>query len=115
MPPLLIVIFAVAGWIALVLSLRWAGVWFFSRGPGGDPVTGLMVWGTQVYCHLMHRVRYEGLKHVPPTNQPGALVVVCNHTSPTDPLRNPASWLSFDSLDRRLVRAGHRDGIPSHG
>ncbi len=86
MPPLLIVIFAVAGWIALTLGLRWAGEWFFSRGPGGDPVTGLMVLATQVYCHLMHRTQYEGLKHVPQTNQPGGLIVVSNHGSPIDPV-----------------------------
>ena len=55
MPPLLIVIFAVAGWIALTLGLKWAGFWLFSRGPGGDSVTGLMVLATQVYSRLMHR------------------------------------------------------------
>ncbi len=86
MPPLLIVIFAVAGWIALALSLRWAGLWLFSRGPGGDPVTGLLCLAARVYCHLMHRARYEGLKHVPQTNQPGGLIVVSNHASPIDPV-----------------------------
>lgn len=86
MPPLLIVISAVAGWIALVLGLRWAGVWFFSRAPGGDPVTGLMCLAARLYCHLMHRARYEGRKHVPPTNQPGSLIVVSNHGSPIDPV-----------------------------
>ncbi len=86
MPPLLIVIFAVASWIAVVLGLRWAGLWLFSRGPGGDPVTGLMCLAARVYSHLMHRARYEGLKHVPQTNQPGGLIVVSNHASPIDPV-----------------------------
>lgn len=86
MPPLLIVIFAVAGWITLTLGLRWAAVSFFSRRPGGDPVTGLMVLATQVYSRLMHRTQYEGLKDVRQTNQPGGLIVVSNHGSPIDPV-----------------------------
>ena len=34
----------------------------------------------------MHRVRYEGIQHGPPTNDPGPLIVVSNHGAGMDPL-----------------------------
>ena len=86
MPPLLIVILVVAGWVALALGLRWMLFWHFSHGPGGDPITGLLCLWARVYCRVMHRAQYRGLKHVPQTNRPGGLIVVSNHASPIDPL-----------------------------
>ncbi len=86
MPAMLIVILAVAGWVALALGLRWLLFWHFSHGPGGEPVTGLLCLWARVYCRIMHRAQYRGLKHVPQTNWPGGLIVVSNHASPIDPL-----------------------------
>ena len=86
MPPVLIVILAVAGWVALALGLRLILLWHFSHGPGGDPVTGLLCLWARVYCRVMHRAQYRGLKLVPQTNRPGGLIVVSNHTGPIDPL-----------------------------
>ncbi len=77
---------AAAAWLAIVLLLRWAGQRFLARGPRGESLAGLMWLVFRAYCRLMHRTRYAGRHHVPPTNRPGGLVVVSNHTGPVDPL-----------------------------
>lgn len=67
--------------------LLWA--WFcrwIMDNPRGDPVTGLILRGMEVYSALVHRVRYEGLEHVPAVVNAGPLVVVCNHTAGIDPV-----------------------------
>jgi 1-acyl-sn-glycerol-3-phosphate acyltransferase len=75
-----------AGWLILVGLLRWTVVPRLATGPGGDPGTGLLWRIVRAYGRLVHRTTYTGLEHVPPTNRPGGLVVVSNHTGPIDPL-----------------------------
>ena len=77
---------AVAGWLALVLLFRWIALRWLTIGPGGDPVFGLLWHTFRLYLRIMHRPTYTGLEHVPPSNDPGGLIVVSNHTGPVDPL-----------------------------
>lgn len=73
-------------WIALALLGRWVAARWLATGPRGDAATGLMWHILRLYCRLMHRPTYTGLKLVPAGNRPGPLVVVSNHTGPIDPL-----------------------------
>jgi 1-acyl-sn-glycerol-3-phosphate acyltransferase len=86
MPLWVNLLIAVAAWAAFVLLVRLAARLWFSRGPGGQASTGLLWSCLRGYCRLVHRVRFDGLEHVPATNRPGGLVVVSNHTGPVDPL-----------------------------
>ncbi len=95
-------IIAAVAWLGLVLLARWIGLHWLSRGPGGNPVTGLLWHAVRVYCRLLHRPRYAGLVHVPRTNRPGGLIVVANHTSPIDPLLIQAAC----SFEIRWMMAG---------
>ncbi len=72
---------AVAVWMCWFFGARW-----WSRGPGANPITGLLWVVIRVYCHLRHTPTYRGLQHVPATNHTGGLIVVANHTGPIDPL-----------------------------
>jgi 1-acyl-sn-glycerol-3-phosphate acyltransferase len=83
--PLTVALF-LAGWCAVVLLFRLTIARRLARGPGHEPVTGLMWYAIRIYSRLMHRPTYVGLEHVPPTNDPGGLIVVSNHTCPVDPL-----------------------------
>jgi 1-acyl-sn-glycerol-3-phosphate acyltransferase len=71
----------------------WAGVCALAerRNPRpGDPLAGLAALIVRVYARVLHRVRFEGLEHVPswrPGDEPaGPLVVVANHSAGVDPL-----------------------------
>lgn len=72
---------AVVVWMCWFFGARWS-----SRGPGANPITGLLWLSVRVFCHLRHRPTYRGLQHVPDTNRTGGLIVVANHTGPIDPL-----------------------------
>lgn len=74
-------------WV-LGLLLALVGLGFISRAvcdnPRGDPSTGVLSAILRLYARLVHRVRYEGLSHVPPPG--GPTLFVCNHTAGIDPL-----------------------------
>jgi 1-acyl-sn-glycerol-3-phosphate acyltransferase len=76
----------IAGWFVLVLVYRLAISPWLAGGPGGDTLTGFLWRIVRVYTRLMHHPTYEGLEHVPTSNDPGGLIVVSNHTGPIDPL-----------------------------
>jgi 1-acyl-sn-glycerol-3-phosphate acyltransferase len=75
-------------WAAAMLLWRAAAVPWLSRGPLGDPATGLMWRFIQLYGRLVHRVRYVGRDRVPAANLPGGggMLIVSNHTGSADPL-----------------------------
>lgn len=77
-------------------GLAWAG-WaaacrVFDRHPrGGDDGQAGLAWGlVQLWVRLVHRLRVEGLEHVPrwSAGDPpvGPLVIVANHSAGIDPL-----------------------------
>lgn len=77
--------------------LAWGGwVWFcrWLLAPGfrgGDLAACVTCRAMQVYARVVHRLRVEGLEHVPRDRSPdgrGAcgLIVACNHTSGVDPV-----------------------------
>lgn len=89
--------------MAWALFCRW-----LLTNPRQEPLVGLIYRGMQAYVALLHRVRYEGLNHVPRGVSPGPLVVVCNHTAGIDPLLVQAAcefevrWMMAN--DMRLPR-----------
>lgn len=54
--------------------------------PRGDFETGLSWRLMQVYVRLVHRLEIRGGEHVPSGYEPGALLLVANHTAGVDPL-----------------------------
>jgi 1-acyl-sn-glycerol-3-phosphate acyltransferase len=87
-----ILLLGAAAWIALVLAGRWALMPILRRAPG-DPITGLIWYGLQLYCFFVHRTRFEGFAELRRQTLPGpwpgggaGLIVVANHTSAVDPL-----------------------------
>ncbi|MFN0133537.1 MAG: lysophospholipid acyltransferase family protein [Phycisphaerales bacterium] len=54
--------------------------------PSGDVYTGLAWYLTRHYSRLFHRLRVEGIEHLPRGKRPGPLVVVMNHTAGIDPI-----------------------------
>ncbi len=77
--------------ITLILGLAvFAAVGAASRGlmdnPRGDVMWGLGWWMARGYARLVHRVRIEGLEHIPKSIRPGRLIVVVNHTAGVDPI-----------------------------
>jgi 1-acyl-sn-glycerol-3-phosphate acyltransferase len=82
----LTVALALAGWLALVGLFRLTIQRWLASGPSGNAVTGFLWLVVRAYGRLVHRTTYTGLELIPPSNRPGGLVVVCNHTGPIDPL-----------------------------
>jgi 1-acyl-sn-glycerol-3-phosphate acyltransferase len=76
----------IAGWLVLVGLFRLTIQRWLASGPSGNAVTGFLWLVIRAYSRLVHRTTYAGLEHIPPSNRPGGLVVVCNHTGPIDPL-----------------------------
>ncbi|MEK6700993.1 MAG: lysophospholipid acyltransferase family protein [Planctomycetota bacterium] len=74
----------------LVISLAWlAWAWAASRlmdNPRKDARWGILFAVGTAYVHLVHRLRVEGRQHIPGTTNPGALIVVVNHTAGIDPV-----------------------------
>ncbi len=52
----------------------------------GDVLTGITLLFLRFYARVVHRMRVEGLEHVPDAVEAGPLVVVSNHTAGVDPL-----------------------------
>lgn len=77
----------------------------------GDPLAGAARVGTRVYARLVHRLRVEGLEHVPCRRDAGPLIVVANHTSGVDPLLVQAHcpffvrWLMAEDMGHPSVGA----------
>jgi 1-acyl-sn-glycerol-3-phosphate acyltransferase len=51
-----------------------------------DPLWGLGIAFIRLYCRLVHRLRVEGMEHVPASLRPGRLIVIVNHTAGVDPI-----------------------------
>jgi 1-acyl-sn-glycerol-3-phosphate acyltransferase len=90
----LLIISGIFAWIALVVIAR-----LIERAPRREIDWALAWLVVCVYARLMHRVRFEGLEHIPRwrTGDPpvGPLVIVANHTAGVDPLLVHAAC-SFD-------------------
>ena len=84
--PLTPIILAFAIWALAVLAFQWLFRRLRRNGPG-ETWQDFIAWHLiRVGCRIIHRVRYEGLEHVPHTNRPGALIIVSNHTGSIDPV-----------------------------
>lgn len=86
MTPLQWVAIAIVLWVAFVSLAYLVILPWLSKGPDNDPFIGLCWRLVRVYTHLIHRLEVTGLEHVPKTQTPGPLVIVCNHTGSVDPL-----------------------------
>jgi 1-acyl-sn-glycerol-3-phosphate acyltransferase len=82
----LTILVAVAAWLLVVLVWQLTVVPWLTKGPSGDPVTGFLWQVVRTYSRLVHHTTFTGTGLVPPTNCPGGLVVVSNHTGPIDPM-----------------------------
>lgn len=73
----------------LWLALAFFSTWLMRARPRGDDVAGSAALRLiQLYARFVHRLRVEGLEHVPARAESDrtALIVVANHTSGADPL-----------------------------
>lgn len=65
-------------------------VGFLSRAvfqnPRGDFESGIAFWTGRAYVRLVHHRRVHGREHIPSDRQPGAIIVVANHTAGIDPI-----------------------------
>lgn len=84
--PLTPILIAFAAWAAAVLTFNAAFRRLRRNGPGHSWQDFFAWYFLRAVCRVIHRVRYEGLEHVPATNRPGPLVVVSNHTGSVDPI-----------------------------
>ncbi len=84
----------VASQVITLLLLAWAALILLARAVEHSPREGgdwTLAWLVVcIYTRLVHRVRFEGLEHIPHWKRgdpaPGPLVVVSNHTAGVDPL-----------------------------
>jgi 1-acyl-sn-glycerol-3-phosphate acyltransferase len=84
--PLTPIVIVFAAWAAAVLLVRWLFNRLSHNGPG-ESWQDFLAWHVvRSFCRVVHRVRHEGLEHVPRTNKPGPLIVVSNHTGSIDPM-----------------------------
>jgi 1-acyl-sn-glycerol-3-phosphate acyltransferase len=60
--------------------------WMAVSGPTGTPGVGIAWRLFRLYARVVHRLRVEGLEHVPRDRGAGPLVVVANHTAGVDPV-----------------------------
>ncbi|MHC4989881.1 MAG: lysophospholipid acyltransferase family protein [Planctomycetota bacterium] len=112
-------------WLVLVLIGRFVVVPLLSRGPGHDPVTGLMWIALRLLALGIHRARAGGFESLRRDTRPGPLIVVSNHTGAIDPLliqsacRFEIRWMMAQDLmypalgglwRRQQVIAVSRDG-----
>ncbi|MEM1166782.1 MAG: lysophospholipid acyltransferase family protein [Planctomycetota bacterium] len=92
--------------VGLILALGWAALavaaWWINSATLRDTdevLLHFLLRFTQTYTRVLHKVRYEGLEHVPrrtfASHPPGGgwvsddeppIIVVCNHTAGIDPL-----------------------------
>jgi len=84
--PLTPLILGFTAWSAGVLLFQWLIRRLIADGPG-ETWQDFFAWhAVRIFARVVHRVRYEGLEHVPATNHPGPLIVVANHTGSVDPM-----------------------------
>ncbi len=80
-----LIILLIALWATLIVLGR-----ALRRAPRDEPEWGLAWLGASIYTRLVHRVRFEGIEHIPRWargDEPiGPLVIVSNHTAGVDPL-----------------------------
>lgn len=74
------------GWCALCVAIERRLVPWLAARCGGDPVSGALAASVEVYCRLLHRVRFAGCEGVRGQTFPGPLIVVSNHGAGIDPL-----------------------------
>jgi 1-acyl-sn-glycerol-3-phosphate acyltransferase len=76
----------VAAWLAFAAAVGVVRRW--STRDDEDLATGAAILGFWIYARVFHRVRFEGLEHVPRGKTPpeGGLLIVANHTAGIDPL-----------------------------
>jgi 1-acyl-sn-glycerol-3-phosphate acyltransferase len=75
-----------AAWVAVVVLVHAVIVPWLARGPGRDPVNGILWRLVRVLARLVHRLRRDGVEVLPPDEDHGGLVIVSNHTGAVDPL-----------------------------
>ncbi len=96
-------------WIIVALGL--VALALLSRvlimNPREEPEGGL-VWGiVRGYSYLFHRLRVRGRGNIPPSRNPGPLIVVANHSSGVDPLLMAAAcpfeirWIMAQDMRHR--------------
>lgn len=79
--------------VFVVVWLVWAMVAArLARSPWGSVECGLLYVVVWLYARVVHRLRIEGLEHIPAGRSPGPLIVVANHTAGVDPLLINAAW-----------------------
>lgn len=72
---------ALIAWLGWALLAHW-----IADNPRGDVETGISWRLVRLYARVVHRLRVEGLEHVPRGREVGPLVVVANHTAGVDPI-----------------------------
>lgn len=76
---------ALATLLALLLFAPMAA--YLNRcNPREEPLAGVAVLAMRIYARLVHRLRVEGLEHVPRRRGHGPIVLVANHTAGVDPV-----------------------------
>jgi 1-acyl-sn-glycerol-3-phosphate acyltransferase len=78
-----------AVWVILVFFGLLAWAFFCHRllqNPRGDFAAGMIWHSMRLYSRAVHRLRVEGLEHIPRDRYPGPLILVCNHTAGIDPI-----------------------------
>jgi 1-acyl-sn-glycerol-3-phosphate acyltransferase len=77
-------------WLVFAAVVHWVRAWSTRNdGARGDDFgTGAAILLFWLYARVVHRVRFEGLEHVPrgKTPPPEGLLIVANHTAGIDPL-----------------------------
>ncbi len=69
-----------------VFLWAWFCHWVTATSPTGHAMAGIAWRFFQVYVRVVHRLKVEGLEHVPKGRDAGPLVVVANHTAGVDPV-----------------------------
>lgn len=83
------VLLGVAAWLAFAAAVHVVRSWSTRSGEAHDDLgTGALILLFWAYARVVHRVRFEGLEHVPRGKSlpEGGLLVVANHTAGIDPL-----------------------------
>jgi 1-acyl-sn-glycerol-3-phosphate acyltransferase len=73
---------AFAGTLAFAALARYVHY----ENPREEPFAGIAVLAMRLYARLVHRLRVEGLEHVPGRRGHGPIVLVANHTAGVDPI-----------------------------
>jgi 1-acyl-sn-glycerol-3-phosphate acyltransferase len=85
MSPLAWIATGITSWVLLVSFVHVVVLPRLSQ-PAGDPFVGLLWRFLRIAARVVHRLKITGLEHLPDSDRPGPMVVVCNHTGSIDPL-----------------------------